>query len=270
MAILEQFDLAALPPAALHHLMLEAKKIAFADRNRLAGDPEHVDFDAGRLYAPEYARRRAAEIRTDAAGPVDGPGLPEGDTTYLCAVDREGNAVSLIHSIYSECGNGEVIDGLGFWLNNRAKAFRLVEGHPNCIAPLKRPMHTLNCFIVTQDGLPCYVGGTPGADGQPQWNMQVLVNLIDLGMGVQEAIEAPRWRHYPGTDPATLDETPVLTIEAGFPDEVYAALRARGHSLQVTGPFETTGKFQLIRIDRAQGVLHGGSDPRGDGMAAGI
>lgn len=271
MAILNQFDLAHLPLADAHHVMIEAKKIAYADRNRYAGDPDLVDVPLEELLSAGYARRRAADIRMDSTLPLDCWGEPRSHTTYLCAVDRDGNAVSLIQSLGYNFGTGEVIEGTGLFLNNRAGfGFRLEEGHPNCLAPRKRTMHTLNCYMVTRNGRPYLVGGTPGGDGQAQWNMQILANFLDYGMDVQQAIEAPRWTHEPSTDPIRLDVQPRVTLEAGFAAEVIDALRAKGHPVHMAGRWSTGGAVQLIHIDQERGVLHGGSDPRQDGMAAGL
>lgn len=267
MAMLNHLDLSSLSYADVHHVMVEAKKLAFADRHRYAGDPAFVDIPLDGLLSPAYARQRAQQIRLDAALPLESWGIPENHTAYLCVVDRDGNAVSLIHSIAALFGSGEVIEGTGLFLNNRASAFRLQEGHPNSIAPHKRPVHTLNCYMVSRDGLPCLVGGTPGGDGQPQWNMQVLVHFLDYGLNVQQAAEAPRWRHEPGSYLAAT--APVLSMEAGFPAEVVSRLESLGHPVRVIPHWSGDGAAQLIYIDRARGVLQGGSDPRAPGMAAG-
>lgn len=271
MNILEGFDLAGLGnTAAAHHLMIEAKKLAFADRNRWAGDPRLVEFPLQELIGKEHAARQRARIdpaRAMAGAPA---GDPLGDTTYLCAVDRDGNAVSLIHSISNAFGAGVVVPGTGILLNNRAgRGFQLRDGHPNQIAPGKRTMHTLNCYIVTKDGYPYLVGGTSGGDGQPQWNMQALVHVIDFGLNVQQAAEAPRWSHTPGTDPDLEDTPPVVSMESRFSPAVIEGLRAMGHPVQVVGPWQTGGSVQLIQVDRERGVLAGGSDPRVDGAAMG-
>ncbi|MCA1669742.1 MAG: gamma-glutamyltransferase [Thermomicrobia bacterium] len=204
--ILANADIAAMDPqgAAALHLMIEAKKLAFADRNRYAGDPNFVTFPLDKLISPERGASHFVSI--DAAhARVDDPALsliPEmvGDTTSLCTMDQEGNAVSLIHSLSAAFGSGCVVDGTGIFLNNRAgRGFSLQPGHPNILAPGKRTMHTLHCYAVTRkDGTLAFVGGTPGGDQQPQWNMQVITNILDYGMSPQEAIEAPRWTSFPG------------------------------------------------------------------------
>lgn len=270
MAILNQFDLSTLSAADAQHVMIEAKKIAFADRNRYGGDPAQVRVPLEGLLSEAYARRRAAEIQFDRTLPVEAAGDPDAHTTYLCVVDRDGNSVSLIHSLSNLFGTGEVVEGTGLFLNNRAgRGFRLEEGHPNCIAPGKRTMHTLNCYMVTKDGAPYLVGGTPGGDGQPQWNMQTLAYVLDYGMNVQQAAEAPRWTHEPSTDPVRLDAQPFVAMESRFAPQVIESLRAKGHPVQLIGPWASGGCVQLIQVDRERGVLAGGSDPRGDGNAAG-
>lgn len=271
MAILNQFDLAGLSAADAQHVMIEAKKIAFADRNRYGGDPGFVRVPLEGLLSEAYARRRAAEIRMDRTLPVEASGDPDAHTTYLCVVDRDGNAVSLIHSLSNVFGTGEIVEGTGLFLNNRAgRGFRLEAGHPNCIAPGKRTMHTLNCYMVTKDGKPYLVGGTPGGDGQPQWNMQTLAYMLDYGLNVQQAAEAPRWTHEPSTDPVRLGADPFVAMESRFAPQVIESLKAKGHPVRVIGPWASGGCVQLIHVDRERGVLAGGSDPRGDGFATGF
>jgi gamma-glutamyltranspeptidase / glutathione hydrolase len=270
-AITAQFDLAGMAPADREHVLVEANKIATADRLRWAGDPRFVHVPVADLISPEYAQRRATEIRLDSCLPLDVAGDPEGDTTYLCVVDSDGNAVSLIQSLSHSFGTGQVIEGTGLFLNNRAgRGFTLQEGHPNCIAPGKRTMHTLGCYMVLKGGRPCLVGGTPGGDGQPQWNLQVLTKVLDLGMNVQQACEAPRWTRRPATDPAGWSAPPTLQMESRFDPAVMEALRSKGHPVEVVGPWASTGAVQLIGIDQERGVLHGGSDPRAGGAVLGF
>lgn len=270
-AIAAQFDLAALSAADVQHVLIEANKIATADRNRWAGDPSLVDFPLAGLLSTEYAGRRAGDIHLDRCLPLHVGGNPDGETTYLSVVDREGNAVSLIHSLSAAFGCGQVIEGTGLFLNNRAgRGFSLRKDHPNRIAPGKRTMNTLNCYMVMKEGTPWLVGGTPGGDGQPQWNLQVLVGMLDYGLDVQEACEAPRWTRRPATDPAGLEAPPSLALESRFRPDIIADLLAKGHPVAVTGPWDNSGAMQLIFIDRETGVLQGGSDPRADGAAFGL
>ncbi|MDI3340884.1 MAG: gamma-glutamyltransferase [Sphaerobacter sp.] len=273
--ILANADLAAMGAGSADaiHLMVETKKLAFADRLGYCGDPAFVDVPLETLLSPEFARARFAEIDMTRAKEQVGAGrIPErdGDTTYLCVVDRDGNAVSLIHSLSAAFGSQVVAGNTGILLNNRAgRGFTLEEGHPNVIAPGKRTMHTLNCYLITQGGRLRWVGGTPGGDGQPQWNMQVVTNLIDFGMNVQEAIEAPRWLSFPGTDPINLPYDFVLRIEGRAGAAVIAELERRGHRVEVLGDWDGGGAAQVIEVDPETGTLLGGSDPRTEGLALG-
>ncbi len=271
--ILEEFELSRLgwgSPDTVH-LMVEAKKLAFADRLGYAGDPRFVDTPVGTLVSKEYARRRAREIHPSRASAEPRPGsLREelGATTYFAVADAEGNLVSYITSLSASFGCAQVVEGTGILLNNRAgRGFTLEAGHPNVIAPGKRTMHTLMCFMALySDGRPFLVWGTPGGDGQPQWCAQVFTNLVDFGMNVQQAVEAPRWLSFPGTDPADLPAPFELRMESGFPEETIAELQQRGHRVVPMSGF--AGGAQVIRVDPA-GVYHGGSDPRVDGAAMG-
>lgn len=274
--VLEGFDVASLgynSPEAIH-LMVEAKKIAYADRNRVAGDPRVVDWPLDELISKPYADARRQEISPDrvntrlaALQPVE----VDGDTTYFCVADAAGNSVSWIHSLSHAFGSGYVAEGTGIVFNNRAgRGFRLTPGHPNEIAPGKRAMHTLNCYLVTQAGQPVIIGGTPGGDFQPQCGLQILTQLIDGGVDPQAAVEAPRWWSFPGTDPATLDHEMELRVEAEMPEATVQGLEALGHRVVRRQPGVYDGKVQLIVRDPARGVLRGASDPRGDGQAVGI
>jgi gamma-glutamyltranspeptidase/glutathione hydrolase len=273
--IVEGDDLAALGQnsAAAIHLLVEAKKLAYADRLAYSGDPRFVDTPLELLLSKEFAARRRAEIDPERAVEAPRPGaLPErvGDTTYLCTVDRWGNACSWITSLSAAFGSCVVAGDTGILLNNRVgRGFTLEEGHPNALAGGKRTMHTLNCFLVTETGRPWLVGGTPGGDGQPQWNLQLLTNMIDHGLGPQEAIEAPRWTSFPGTDPINAHNPFELRLEARFPERVAAELAARGHRVKQVGPWSGGGAAQLIAIG-ADGVLRGSSDPRAEGQALGF
>jgi len=257
--------------AATVHLLVECKKLAFADRNRYAGDPRFVDFPVETLLSKEFAARRRLDVDpARAAGRVFGGGLGPGDTTSHVCVDAQGNAVSFIHSLSLAFGCGEVAGDTGILLNNRAgRGFSLEPGHPNCIAPGKKTMHTLNTYFVKRDGAPYLVGNTPGGDGQPQWNLQVLINLLDLGMSVAEAVAAPRWHSSPGTDPATIDGPVELIVESRMARSVRDRLSASGHVVRVTGAWQGGGDAQAIRIHPETGVHEGASDPRGDGVAIG-
>jgi gamma-glutamyltranspeptidase/glutathione hydrolase len=272
--LMEGFDLSLLgqnSPEAIH-LMVEAKKIAYADRNRLAGDPRFVDWPLAELISKAYADGRRQDIdphrvNTDIAAAVE----VDGDTTYFCAADGAGNCVSWIHSLSNAFGSGYIAEGTGILFNNRAgRGFSLTPGHPNEIAPGKRTMHTLNCYLLTRDGQPVIIGGTPGGDHQPQCNLQILTNLLNFGLDPQAAVEAPRWWSFPGTDPATVDRAMELRVEAEMPEETVHGLEALGHRVARRRPGVYDGKVQLIVRDPQSGVLQGASDPRGDGHAAAL
>ena len=160
-------------------------------------------------------------------------------------------------------------DGTGILLNTRAglpQGFTFEEGHPNCLAPGKRTMHTLNTYLITKGGAIFAVGNTPGGDNQPQWNFQVIVDLVDFGMDPQAAAEAPRWSSFPGANPHTCAQPYVLTLDERFPESTVAELEAKGHTVKRGS---VNGAVQLIQVDPEAGVLMGGSDPRVDGMALG-
>ncbi len=254
------------------HLMVEAKKLAFADRLAYLGDPRFIDNPLDVLLSKDHAaKRRQALDPHRAQTQVPAGALPEavGDTTAFCVADGEGNVVSYITSLSAAFGCGEVVEGTGILLNNRAgRGFTLDEGQPNSIASGKRTMHTLMPFLATREGTPVLAWGTPGGDGQPQWNAQVFTNLIDSDFTVQQAIEAPRWMSFPGTDPANRAAPFELRLEDGFPEVTIAGLRRLGHAIREMGEMESGGAAQAIAIE--DGVYHGGSDPRVDGCAIGF
>ncbi|MGI8474814.1 MAG: gamma-glutamyltransferase [Thermomicrobiales bacterium] len=255
------------------HLLVEAKKLAYADRLGFAADPAFAAEPSGFLLSKAWAGRRAALI--DMARSAEGvpAGAHEaGDTTHLCVVDGDGMMVSLIQSVSSAFGCGVVAGDTGIVLNNRVgRGFSLDEGHPNIFAPGKKTMHTLNCFLIADaSGTPVLVGGTPGGDGQPQWNLQMISALIDGGRDVQAAIETPRWTSWPGTDPLSLPNRCELRTEDRCGEPTMADLAARGHRVVRQGAWAGGGAAQLIARDPATGVLAGGSDPRVEGMAAGF
>jgi gamma-glutamyltranspeptidase/glutathione hydrolase len=271
--ILEGFDVKALGhnSAAYLHLLVEAKRIAFADRDAWLADYDAVPAEAlKRMLSKEYAAERRGEIDKERAAreykALDLRGRsngvehhPEarGDTIYLTAADRDGNVVSLIQSIYESFGSGIVAGNTGIVLHNRGSLFSLNPNHPNALAPGKRPFHTLVPAMVLKDGRPWLSFGVMGGDMQPQGHVQVLLNLIDFGMNVQEAGEAPRFRHSANG----------LALESAISPEARFGLDLRGHRLiNSIGVF---GGFQGILIDPRTGVLMGGSDPRKDGLAIG-
>ncbi len=255
------------------HWAVEAKKLAFADRLAYLGDPLFVPSPVEALLDKSYAARRRREIDPGRAAKSCSGGLRTaegGNTTYFCVADVEGNLVSYITSLSALFGCGDLVEGTGIMLNNRAgRGFLLAEGHPNCIAPGKRTMHTLTPYMALRDGVPWLVWGTPGGDAQPQWNLQVLQNLLHSGMDLQAAIEAPRWRSFPGADAGTLGGPFELRVEEGFPRESLEELARRGHVLAPMGALEGGGA-QAVLVDRSRGIYVGGSDPRVDGCAVGL
>jgi len=269
--ILEGFDVGAMGhnSADYLHVLVEAKRIAFADRAAHLGDPTRVPDDMLRtLISKDYAAARRAQIdRARAADGYEAAGFSEaaqhvsgrdrGDTVYLTAADRHGNAVSLIQSIFSDFGAGIVASDTGLVLQNRGSSFNLIDGHPNQIAPHMRPAHTLIPAFVMKDGAPFLSFGVMGGDHQAQGHVQVLVNVIDFGMNVQEAGEAARVTH----------TAQGLHVESAVPAAVRKDLAVRLHKvIEALGGF---GGYQGIRLDGASGVLAGGSDIRKDGLAVG-
>ena len=269
-------DLSSMTPnsADAIHLLVEAKKIAYSDRNRLAGDPNFVEWPLDGLLSMEYADMRRDQIHPFQAGTEVRPLVPTnglGDTTYFCVADGAGNAVSWIHSLSNGFGSGVVAPGTGVLFNNRGgRGFSLEPDHPNVIAPGKRTMHTLNCYLTTVNGEVALVGGTPGGDLQPQVGAQMLTKLIDGGLQPQDAVESPRWFSFPGTDPATLNRAGELRVEMGMPDDTIRDLKRMGHNVVQNPLGSYHGTVQLIVRDGRRGVLTGASDPRGDGQAVGF
>ncbi len=269
-------DLTSMTPnsADAIHLLVEAKKIAYSDRNRLAGDPNFVEWPLDGLLSMEYADMRRDQIHPFQAGAEVRPLVPTnglGDTTYFCVADGDGNAVSWIHSLSNGFGSGVVAPGTGVLFNNRAgRGFSLEPDHPNVVAPGKRTMHTLNCYLTTVNGEVSIVGGTPGGDLQPQVGIQMLTKLIDGGLQPQDAVESPRWFSFPGTDPATINRAGELRVEVGMPDDTVRDLKRMGHNVVQNPLGSYHGTVQLIVRDGRRGILTGASDPRGDGQAVGF
>ncbi|MGI8644501.1 MAG: gamma-glutamyltransferase [Thermomicrobiales bacterium] len=272
--IVANTDLANLDLASAEaiHLLVEAKKLAYADRLGYAADPAFSPTPLDTLLSASFGKRRFADIDPDrAATDVCPADLKHGDTTYLCVVDRDGMMVSLIQSVSAAFGAGVVAGDTGVVLNNRVgRGFSLQEGHPNIYEPGKKTMHTLNCYMIADpDGTPVLVGGTPGGDGQPQWNLQTITGLIDGRLDVQAAIEQPRWTSWPGTDPSIIDNPFELRIEDRVANEVFAELEGRGHNVRHIDEWASGGAVQVIARDPATGALIGGSDPRAEGKSLG-
>ncbi|MDX1934556.1 MAG: gamma-glutamyltransferase family protein, partial [Capsulimonadales bacterium] len=272
--IVNGFDPAAMDPVERTHVLVEAKKLAFADRNAYLGDPETVNVPLAGLHSEAYAAERRRRIHPDRAMPVYEPGDPSAsgtDTTYFLVVDREGNAVSFIQSIFHAFGSGFVIPGTGILLNNRLTGFTLEETSPNALAPGKRPAHTLNTWLATyEDGRLAHVGGTPGGHIQVQTNLQLVVNLVDGGDDPQVAIERPRWQHVTAAGAVGGPVGPgTLEIEERAGEETIAGLRAKGHRVEPIGEWAHGSSAQVLSM-LENGAYAVGSDPRCDGHAAGV
>jgi gamma-glutamyltranspeptidase/glutathione hydrolase len=265
--LLEGFEVRKLAPADWWHLLVEVKKLAFADRARWYADPDFVKVPVAQLLDKRYAAKQRARIDMKRAAVGVASGELGGDTIYLTVVDKDRNAVSLIQSNYAGFGSGLVPGGLGFALQNRGTLFALDETHANRLEPHRRPFHTIIPSFVTRGGKPWLSFGVMGGDMQPQGHVEVLVNLIDFGMNVQEAGEAARIEHVGSATPTGLPEDAgggKILAEPGIPDAVIEELGRRGHQVErvpVNG-----GGFQGILFGD---VLQGGSEPRKDGCAVG-
>ena len=273
--ICEQAPLAevGLSSAQGMHTQIEALRLAFADRRAFAGDPDFVQTPLAMLLSKEWAAERFAAIDPRRVNQeVDSGAIALGDTTYLCAIDGDGLMISLIFSLSGPFGSGVVAGNTGIVLNNRAgHCFELEDNHPNVYAPGKRTMHTLNCYLIADPaGTPVLVGGTPGGDFQPQWNVQTITGLIDGGLDVQAAIEQPRWQFEPATYPAQRSNPFTLTVENRFGDETITTLEEMGYPIQREGDWGLGGSVQVIARDPETGVLAGGPDPRAEGLAIGL
>jgi oxamate amidohydrolase len=253
-------------PADYVHLLVEATKLAFGDRDRWLADPERTAVPVRRLLDPAYLRARGRGIRMDrvAPGPAES-GVDRGDTIACVTADAAGNCVSLIQSLYHEWGSGVIAGETGVVLQNRGAGFTLDTAHANALAPGKRPFHTLTPFMYLRDGRPFLVAGTMGGEGQPQTLVALATRVVDLGLDVQAAVEAPRWV-YGRTWGAP---TRALALEARFGDAVASELGRRGHAVRVLEPWsDTAGHAQALRLEPG-GLLVGGGDPRADGPALG-
>jgi len=263
--ILEGYDIDTLKhnsPEYLH-LLIEAKKAAFSDRDYHITDPDFEKIPVAELLSKEYAKKIRDRIdRNRAKAPPTPPShRRNSETVYVTAVDKDRNAVSFISSIFMHFGSGMVVDGTGIILQNRGKSFSLNPSHLNRLEPRKRPMHTIIPAMVFKDGNFLMSFGVMGADMQPQGHVQFLVNLIDFKLNLQEAIDASRARHLEGTE---------VYLENGISDEVASALQAKGHQLSKEDSLvNQVGGGQAIYLDRKQNILLGASDRRKDGCALG-
>ena len=313
--IVEQFDLKSLgcnTPESIH-MMVEAKKLAFADREAYMADPDWVDVPIDGMLSKQYAAERARLINPERAAAEVAQGDPwsyqpanygrrpraaaaagamqEEDTTCFVVVDRWGNAVCQLQSIQSSLGSSIVAGETGILLNNRMTYWHLDPDHVDSLQPGKRVRHTMNPIMVFRDtgesqqasqnggsrngdsghGSLALVCGTPGADTQVQTNMQVITHVLDFGMTVAEAVEAPRWRntHSPTESNIPHECDNLLYVESRFPPETLDGLRQRGHTLDVMHGWGASGSEMMIQVDEETGALHGAADPRRDGYAVG-
>jgi gamma-glutamyltranspeptidase/glutathione hydrolase len=299
--ILEGFDLHAMgrnSPETLH-TMIEAKKIAWADRAKFYADPAFSKIPLAGLLSKKYAAERRKLIdpnhaakSVEAGNPENGAGAPprrsaggsargragssstidDGDTIYMCTADDEGNMVSLIQSNYRGMGSGIVVPGLGFMFQDRGELFSMDPTHTNVYAPGKRPFHTIIPGFVMKDGKPWEAFGVMGGGMQPQGHVQVLTNQIDFGLNVQEAGDASRWQHEGDNEPTGEKMTGsggYVEVESGIPYETVRELRKKGHDVRFdVGGY---GGYQAIKVEMHDGqrVYVGASESRKDGMAAG-
>jgi len=265
--ILEGYDLRSLGHNSSEylHLLIEAVKLAFADADRYVADLDFVDIPLESLLSKSYTEQRRHLIYANKArqGIEAGVTDTEGDTVYLAVTDNEGNSVSFINSLYQAFGSGIVVGGTGICLQNRGSLFSLEAGHPNCIEPHKRPYHTIIPAIVFKDGSLFLTFGVMGGLMQPQGHIQVLLNIIDFNMGVQTALDAPRFRYIQDNECA---------FEPGIPPSVLQELANKGHHIvKLDGPYsQQFGGGQVIMVHPQTKVLIAGSDSRKDGCAIGV
>lgn len=274
LAILEGFDIAGMGFASADyaHLFAEAKKLAFADRARSYADPAFHETPLEFLLSEPYTQRQRKRLSMDKAArsiPPDPEILRQGDTVYLCTADGDGNMVSLIQSNFWGMGSGLCPPGLGFGFQNRGTAFALTDDHANVYAPGKRPFHTIIPAFITRSGEPVCAFGVMGGEAQPQAHAQVVCNLLDFGMNLQEAGDAPRMLHAGDSEPtgARMTDGGTLALESGFSWPVVRELMLRGH--RVAWDFGGYGGYQGIWRDPRTGTYAGASESRKDGQAAG-
>ena len=269
LSILNHFDLQRVGEgtADYYHLLIEATKLAFADRDRWVTDPAFSPTPVDRLLSSRHAEDRARLIQMTRAAARYEPGGIRGDTVFIGTVDAEGNGVSMLQSVYFDFGSGIVAGDTGVLLQNRGTFFSLDPTHVNRLEPRKRTFHTLIPAMLLKDDRLFLVYGTMGGEGQPQTQSALVTRLVDFGFGVQEAIEAPRWLYGRTWGTTTRD----LLLEARIPETVAEELRRRGHPVRVVGAWDDVmGHAAAILIDPVTGVRQGGADPRGDGLALGF
>lgn len=273
--ILENYDLKGMgrDNADFWHVLIEAKKLAYEDRARFYADPKFASVPMMDLLDKAYARRQSLRIRMDRAARAIEPSTPHvrgGDTTFLATADSSGMMVALIQSNYTGFGSGYVIPELGFGLQNRGALFALDPAHPNALQPGKRPFHTIIPAFLGKAGVPLMAFGVMGGDMQPQGHVQIVVNVVDFGMNLQEAGDAPRFHHTGSSEPTgtVMSDGGVLHLESGVPADVRRELLRRGHRIvETTGT--TFGGYQAIWRDPRTGVYFGATESRKDGCAMG-
>jgi gamma-glutamyltranspeptidase/glutathione hydrolase len=272
--MLNSFDLKSMGhnSAAYLHALIEMKKIVYEDRAKFYSDPAFNNLPIQGLISPKYAKERLKLFNPNRANrkiPAGDPKLEHGDTVYLTVVDKNHNAISLIQSNYAGFGSGNVPDGLGFCIQDRGSLFNLDEGHLNRFEPGKRPFHTIIPAMVTKKGKPVFTFGVMGGSMQPQGHVQVLLNIIDFGMGIQEAGDAPRFRHSGSSQPSggMMRDGGTVLLESGISPQVIQELQGRGHRIsRARGGY---GGYQGIWIDHERKILIGASESRKDGCAIG-
>lgn len=278
--IIENFsqkDLSPFSKSAMH-LMVEAKRLAFYDRERYLADPKFFDVPVDLMLDKNYAKELSNKIN------INGPRISNkeleinykpdrvGDTTYFCVVDKEGNSVSQLQSIQTQWGSGMVIEGTGILMNNRMSYWHLDKNHINYLIPGKRVRHTMNPVMVFKSNGSinklCLVNGTPGADTQVQTNMQVLSSIIDHNFLVGEAVSMPRWTHFQNLTESTIPHSTseFISLESRFSDEIVKNIERMGHKINIVGPWEGSGSEGMISISES-GLIGAAVDPRRDGQA---
>lgn len=266
--ILNNIDVAELGEgtADYYHVMVEATKQAFADRDKYLTDPKFSPIPLEYLLSVEHGKDQAARIDMNRAAAAVKPLDPKGDTVWIGVVDKDGNAVSLIQSIYHDFGSGIVAGGTGVLLQNRGSFFSLDPAHVNHLEPGKRTFHTLNAAMLLKDGKPFLVYGTMGGEGQPQTQAAIATRIVDFGMFPQDAVAAPRWLHGRTWGAASND----LKMEGRIPQEVLDDMKRRGHPVaRVDDYTDVMGHAGAIMIDPETGLRYSATDPRGDGLAVG-
>ena len=250
------------------HLFTEAKKRVFEDRAKYYADMDMAEVPVEALLSKEYAAENFNELKPYASS-YDAGEISAGETIYLTVADKDGNMISLIQSNYRGMGSGMVPPGLGFMLQDRGELFSLEEGYNNTYEPGKRPFHTIIPAFITKDGAPLMSFGVMGGDFQPQGHAQIVMNMVDYGMNVQEAGDAPRWDHSGGSSPVTGPSTHKgeVHVESGIPYETVRGLMGRGHKVGFARGIY--GGYQAIYRDPETGFYHGASESRKDGQAVG-